>query len=180
MPQPQQCVASEAHRTATMPKSLRFVFLVLGWCPASIEVEAANGHSKKAVLTSGLCDRKQTPLNIVILACPLCIGVTEYTLKQRWLQGEGGVGKDWGTGVCITTNFEIVTTGCFEGNATYGQGDHKTYLNSRGSTDMFLTKLSSGKPVENKLWFVFLQQSTHRSSRWYSALGGQRRKCNRK
>jgi len=58
-----------------------------------------------------------------------------------WAKSAGGPGSDVGFAVTALSNYRVVTTGYFQGSATFGQGEpHETVLVSAGGDDIFVAR----------------------------------------
>jgi hypothetical protein len=80
-----------------------------------------------------------------LLVC--AIGLSAQTPEWLWATGAGGTDDDLGTAIATDSQGNQYVTGTFMGTAAFGA----TSLTSRGTTDIFITKLDSDG---NFLWAV--------------------------
>ena len=71
--------------------------------------------------------------------------VARYTADGRlgWAVSAGGSGRDLGRDVAVTRDGNVVITGHFDGQATFGSGDVQVNLSSAGLSDAFVARYTA-------------------------------------
>lgn len=88
-------------------------------------------------------------LFLTVLVLILSISSNSQNLNFAWAKQFGGSGSDIGFSVKTDATGNVYTTGFFTGSADFDPGPGIFNLNSSGSQDIFITKLS---PAGNLIW----------------------------
>ena len=101
-----------------------------------------NGNRRVYVWRTGLCF---LAMATVVAAIPLGFGSALASDGELvWAERGGGSGFDNGSGIVTLSDGSTLTTGRFQGSATFGQGEVKeTTLHSAGSHDIFVAKYAA-------------------------------------